>query len=333
MKAAVLYNIKEPLRVTNTDKPVITENEVLVKLKAAALNHRDVWVQKGLYAGIKLPVILGSDGTGIVEACGTGVNQKWTGKEVIINPSLNWGNDTKAQQKSFMILGLPENGTFAEYVKVEAGYIYPKPPHLSFTEAAALPLAGLTAYRALFTRAHLQKDERVLVTGIGGGVALFVLQFAIAAGAEVYVTSGSDNKIDKAITLGAIKGVNYKNPYWVKQLQETTDGFDVIVDGAAGEGFLQLPELTKPGGRIVNYGATQGDVPKLNMRRIFWKQLNVLGSTMGSAEDFSNMIDFVNEKKIKPVIDKVFDLDDAEQALQRMANAEQFGKIVLKMDQ
>ncbi len=330
MKAAVLNGLNQPLLTKDIPAPSLEANDVLIRVKAAALNHRDVWIQKGLYSGIRYPVIPGADGAGIVESIGENVDRKWLGKEVIINPSHNWGNDEKAQQNSFQILGLPEFGTFAEYVKVSAQYLFQKPAHLSFEQAAALPLAGLTAYRALFTRAKLQAGEKLFITGIGGGVALFAMQFAIAIGAEVYVSSGDDDKIEKAKQLGAIGGGNYKNENWAEHLKQIVRGFDIIIDGAAGKGFLQLPELALPGGRIVNYGATLGDTPSFNMRRIFWKQLTILGSTMGSPADFQHMLDFVSQHGIEPVIDKVFNFDDADKAMLRMEEGKQFGKIVLK---
>jgi zinc-binding alcohol dehydrogenase/oxidoreductase len=332
MKAAVLTGLNLPLEVQEFPTPSVGPNEVLIRINAASLNHRDIWIQKGLYAGIKYPVIAGSDGSGTVESVGESVDRNWVGKEVIINPSHNWGVSEKAQQKTFQILGLPDYGTFAEYAKVSSQYLLKTPDHLSFEQAAALPLAGLTAYRALFSRAKLQAGEKLFITGIGGGVALFALQFGIAIGAEVYVNSGDEHKIEKAKSLGAKAGVNYKNENWVDQLKEIVGGFDVIVDGAAGKGFLQLLELALPGGRIVNYGATQGDVPSMNMRRIFWKQLNILGSTMGSPADFQQMADFVSMHGIEPIIDEIFDFTDAEKAMQKMNDAKQFGKIVLKIN-
>src|SRR5215831_2271910 len=251
--------------------------EAVVAIRCAALNHRDVWIQKGLYAGLKFPIILGSDGAGVVIETGSGVDPAWRGKEVIINPSIAWGESERWQGKDFRILGLPDNGTFAERVKVPATQLVSKPAHLDFAHAAALPLAGLTAYRALFSRAGLVSGERVLVTGIGGGVALFALQFALAAGATVYVTSGSDEKLARAKQLGAAGGANYRKESWFKDLKRV--GFDVIIDSAGGKGFSQLTNLAAPGGRIAFFGATLGNPAELDLRRIFWKQLNVLGST------------------------------------------------------
>ena len=327
MNAAVLDGINLPLQLKSVETPRLSDKHAVVRLHAAALNHRDLWIQKGQYAGLKFPIILGSDGAGVVAECS---DSRWVGKEVIINPSLDWGESEKAQQKSFRILGLPDNGTFAEYVKVPIENLFEKPAHLSWTEAAALPLAGLTAYRALFTRAHLKPKEKVLITGIGGGVALFALQFALALGAEVWVTSGSDEKLAKVISLGAKGGANYRSPSWDSELNSI--GFDVILDSAGGDGFLKLIELATPGGRIVFVGATSGIPSSFPMRRVFWKQLSILGSTMGSPKDFSQMLDFVKSNQVIPMVSDVLSLSDAERALRKMSDAEQFGKIVLQIN-
>jgi len=336
MQAAILEEINQPLVVKAAPIPEASVGEVIVRLKAAALNHRDVWAQKGRYPGMKLPCVLGSDGVGIVETIGKGLDRTMVGREVVINPGLFWGNDLRLQSKEFRILGLPDDGTFAQYIKIPASNVLPKPSTLTFEETAALPLAGLTAYRALFTRAQLQAGEKVLITGIGGGVALFALQFAVAAGAQVYVTSSSEAKINQAMTLGATGGVNYKEENWHKQLLEkvapgTKNVFDVIIDGAGGEGFMQLIELAALGGRIVLYGATRGPWKEILAPRVFFKQLAILGTTMGSAPEFEAMLRFVEEKRIKPVVDQSFPLIDVQQAMDRMAKGDQFGKIVLQI--
>lgn len=309
---------------------VAGEGEVIVAVRAAALNHRDLWIQQGQYAGLRYPIIPGADGAGIVHSG----DDAWMGKEVIINPSINWGSaPTHQDPRDFKILGLPDDGTFAEFVKVPSSALFEKPPHLSFKEAAAIPLAGLTAYRALFTRAGLQSGETVLITGIGGGVALFALRYALAAGARVFVTSGDDEKIAKAVALGAHGGVNYKRSDWGRALQEMTGGPDVIVDGAAGDGMDELLNLARPGGRLVFYGATRGNPSSLTARRIFWKQLTIFGSTMGSPDNFLAMTDFVNRHRICPVVDRVFPFEEGDAALRHMEDARQFGKIVIKISE
>jgi NADPH:quinone reductase-like Zn-dependent oxidoreductase len=209
--------------------------------------------------------------------------------------------------------------------------LHQKPDHLTWEEAAALPLAGLTAYRALTYQGQLEEDENVLVTGYGGGVAQFAAQFALALGAKVSISSSSSDKIKKGLKMGASFGFDYTNPKWVDQaIEKSRGGFDLIIDGAAGDSFNQLIQVCKPGGRIVFYGATRGNPSKLEARRVFWNQLKIMGSTMGSDKDFRKMLQLVERKEIHPVIDKVFPLDKAIEAFDRMRDGEQMGKIILK---
>lgn len=329
MKATVLLEVKKPVVVRESPDLVAAPGQAVVRLKAAALNHRDLWTQLGLYPNIKLPIILGSDGTGTVESVGDHADQAWVGREVIINPSLDWGDDPRAQGPKFRILGLPDNGTFAEQVAIPVTNLSPKPAHLSWEQAAALPLAGLTAWRALFTRARLKAGERVLITGVGGGAALFALQFAVAAGAQVWVTSGSNEKLARAKTLGAAGGVNYRDADWAPAIEKLAGRFDAIVDSAGGEGFAKLIDLASPGGRIVFFGATAGNPKALDLRKCFFRQINLLGTTMGSPADFAGMTKFAERHKTVPVVDRVFPLDETDAALRHMEAGAQFGKIVL----
>lgn len=331
MKAAILHGVDQPLAYEDAPDPQPGPGEVIVRLAAAALNHRDVWIQKGRYAGLKFPIILGSDGAGVVSGLGDGVDSAWLGREVIVNPGTDWGDNPRAQSRGYRILGLPDNGTFAEAVKVPAQSLCVRPAHLSWSEAAALPLAGLTAYRALFTRAHLHSADRVLVTGVGGGVAIFALQFAVACGAQVFVTSGSPAKLERARAMGAVGGALYRDKNWPQTLKAASGGFDLIVDGAGGAGFEQLVDLAAPGGRIVNYGATLGLPPGLDLRRVFWKQLDILGSTLGTADDFVALVQFVQTRHITPIVDQLFPLAEAEAAMRHMDAGRQFGKIVLRI--
>ncbi len=332
MKALVLTS-KEDGVVFNADypQPVAQIGEVRIKVLAAALNHRDVWITQGQYAGIKYPTILGSDGVGVVESVGEGVSSELIGQTVIINPNNQWGESERHQSKQYHILGLPKDGTLAEFVIVDANKIRVAPQHLSIEQAAALPLAGLTAYRALFGRAQLQAGEKVLISGIGGGVALFAMQFAIAAGAEVYVTSSSEEKIAKAVQLGAKAGVLYNQENWHKAFVKTYGEVDVVIDSACGNGFAALIDVLAFGGRIVFYGGGQGAINGLNPQKIFWKQASILGSTMGSDQQFADMVDFVEKHHIKPVVDSIYALEDGQAAFKHMAQAAQFGKIVIRV--
>ena len=335
MKAIYLPAIKQPLAYIDLDQPTAGPGQAVVNIKAAALNHRDVFIQQGLYPNIVLPCVPGSDGAGIVSEVGEGVDPAWLGQEVIINCSLNWGDNPNFYGDQFKMLGMPDNGTFAEYVAIEAAYLHQKPAHLSFEEAAAVPLAGVTGWRALMSRANLQPNEKVLITGIGGGVALFVLQIAVAAGAEVWVTSGTDEKLEKAIALGAKGGVNYKDPDWHKTLMKLTGGgragyFNVIIDSAGGPSFTRLIDCASPGGRIAIFGGTTGKITDIIPAKLFFKQLTIYGSTMGTGQEFTDMVAFISQHQIHPVIDEVFPLAEAEKAFSKMEQGQQFGKIIIR---
>ena len=329
MRAVQLPAVKQ-VTVVDVADPKPAAGEVVVALRAAALNHRDVWILNGQYAGLKWPCIPGSDGAGVVDSVGEGADRGLVGREVIINPGFNWGTDERAQGGQFQILGLPRDGTLAEKIAVPASQLAPKPAHLSWEEAAALPLAGLTAYRAAFSRAKLQRGERVLISGVGGGVALFALQFALAAGAEAWVTSSSAEKIARAVKLGAKGGFNYRDENWAAEAVKSPGPFDVVVDSAGGEGFGKLIDVTASGGRIVFYGATRGDAP-LPVRKVFWRQISLLGSTMGSPADWDAMTAFVAKHKLKPVVSDTFPLARANEAFALMDRGDQFGKIVVKV--
>lgn len=320
MKALVLNALNEWPVVADLSETLETEDLCTVDLHCSSLNHRDVWIVKGQYPGIEYPLVLGSDGSGIFE-----------GRRVVINPSIQWGDKEAFQSREYRILGLPDQGTFAESIKIPKCNIYDVPPHLTDEEAGALPLAGLTAFRALFVKALPKAGERVFITGIGGGVALFAMQFAIAAGLKAYVSSGSDEKIRKAIDLGASGGVNYRDKDWVKELmKKEPEGIDIIVDGTAGDAVSQMMKICRPGARLVIYGGSAGQIPAINPQQLFWKQMQIIGSTMGSGLDFKNMLAFVEKHQIRPVIDRVFTFSEAGKAFERMDRSEQFGKIVFR---
>ena len=331
MKAALFKGKDYPLTVEEIKKPKPIKDQVLVKLKFAALNHRDLWLMKEQAQHFPNGIILGSDGVGIIEDVGEDADPLLVGAEVVINPSLEWGNNIIVQGDSFKILGFPDNGTFAEYIVISKKYVFEKPEHLSFAESAAVPLAALTAYRALFSKARLRVNEKVLITGVGGGAALWALQFAVAYRARVYVTSGSDEKINKAKALGALGGYNYKDPEWSAKALKESSGFDIIIDSAGGDQFGKLLELALPGGRIVNFGRTAGKMSELSVHLLYWKQLSIHGTTMGTRDEFLSMLDFLESRNIKPVMDKIFPLSKVSEAFQRMEQGDHFGKIVLEI--
>jgi NADPH:quinone reductase-like Zn-dependent oxidoreductase len=331
-KIGNIEELHQNLIIQKLDNLSAGGDEVIIKVHFAALNHRDLWITRGQYANIKLPIILGSDGAGTIEEIGTDVKDFKPGDEVIINPSFNWGDNEDFRSKSFKILGLPDNGTLTEFIKVPLKYVYNKPAHLTLSEASALPLAGLTAFRAVRMKANIKKGEDVLITGIGGGVSTFAMIFSLALGANVYVTSGSEKKIEAAIKLGAKEGFEYKNEKWDEELlNKLSTGIDTAIDGTGGSTISKILNVVKESGRIVSYGATLGAVQNFEIRKLFWKQLTFLGTTMGSDKDFREMLNFVNENKIKPIIDKIFEFKDYINAFERMNNSEQFGKIIIRI--
>lgn len=329
MQALVLTTVDAPPVFTTVDRPDPGPGEVRVKLSAAALNRRDVWIMRGKYPGIRTPIVLGSDGCGVVDAVGPDVGDL-PGGRVIIDPSMHWGDAIAHQSLKYQILGLPKNGTFAEHVVVPAANLHPAPAHLSDAQAAALPLAGLTAYRALVTRAALQPGERVLITGIGGGVAIKALQIALALGAEVWVTSSRDAAIEQAVALGASGGVRYTDDDWHTQLQRTVPaGFDVIVDSAGGDGFGRLVRIAGMGARIVFFGGTVGKWPRLLPQFLFFKQISILGTTMGGPTEFAGLLDLVERTRLVPVVSSTRPLADGAAAFAHLEASHQIGKVVL----
>jgi NADPH:quinone reductase-like Zn-dependent oxidoreductase len=336
MKAVRLNELGGPqkLHVETLPDPTPGLGEILVNVKRAAFNRRDVFITQGLYPGIELPRTLGSDGAGVVAALGAGVAGPAVGSPVVIDPMLGWGPNPALWDGGSSILGMPHDGTFAEYVLVPAANVHPKPPHLSDDEAAAIPLAGLTAYRALVTRGRVTRDDVVLLTGIGGGVQTFALAFAVHVGARTIVTSSSDEKLERAKAMGADVAINYKTAEaWSKEVRKAAGGGgpSLIIDSAGGDTFAQCLDIARPGARIVTYGGTS---PKSSVRMfsIFWKHLDILGTSMGSPEDFAGMLALFSEGNLKPAVDEVVALADVAAAAQRMADSTQFGKIVLAIE-
>ncbi len=320
MKALIFEDVKHPIKLSDVSEPELADDQVLVAIQAAALNHRDVWITKGLYPGLQPGVVLGSDGCVLFE-----------GQQYVVNPNVNWGSDPRFGGKDYSILGMPTPGTFCERLAITKDRLVAKPAHLSLYEAAALPLGGLTAYRALMKKGRCTSKDCVCINGIGGGVALIAMQFAMATGAEVWVTSSSHEKIEKAMQLGAIGGQNYREDGWHKRLQARSGGFDIIIDSAGGPGFSNLLKLAKPGGRIVTYGGSAGAIEKLSPQILFWKQLEIHGSTMGNDQEFLEMVDFVDQHQVVPVIDQIYRLEEGPRAFERMDKGAQFGKIVFEI--
>ena len=334
MKAIVLHEIGGPqnLHLEDVDMPIAGPGEVLVKITRAAFNRRDVFITQGLYPGIVFPVIPGSDGCGTIAALGGGVTGPPIGTKVIIDPMLGWGSDPKKWSPDSALLGMPRAGTFAEYVTVPAENVYAKPERLSDDQAAALPLAGLTAYRAVFTRGKVTKDDVVLIPGIGGGVQTFALQFVKSAGAKAIVTSSSDAKLERARTLGADVTINYTtSANWSKDARAASDGGpSLIIDAVGGDTFAKALDIARPGARAVVYGGTTGNA---NVRpfSIFWKHLDILGTSMGSPDDFRAMLKLFTDTTLEPALDGVVELAGVPAAAERMLRGDLFGKLIVRV--
>jgi zinc-binding alcohol dehydrogenase/oxidoreductase len=310
----------EVLRLDEVEDPVAGPGEVLIRLKAASLNHLDIWLRQGL-PSVPKPRILGADGAGVVEALGEGVDEFELGQRVVLNPGLRNGAE---------IVGEHRDGTHAELISIPHENVHPIPEELSFEEAAAFPLVYETAYRMLVTRAGLREGEWVLVWGIGSGVGSAAFLIAKALGARVVVTSSDDGKLDRARELGADETVNHESGDVVSVVKEATEGGAHVVVEHVGEATWKTSlQVARTGGRITVCGATSGPNPPANLHRIFWKQLSILGSTMGTAEDFAGVYELVASGRVKPLVDRVFPLEEAAEAHRHLESGKQFGKVVL----
>jgi NADPH:quinone reductase-like Zn-dependent oxidoreductase len=309
----------EVLRYEDAPDPEPGPDDVLIRLRAASLNHLDVWVRKGLPSAPK-PRILGADGAGTVEVAGHGFE---AGRRVVINPGV-------IENGRMHVVGEAMDGTHAELIAIPARNVYAIPDELSFEEAAAFPLVFETAYRMLVTRAGLQAGETVFVWGIGGGVASAALVLAKALGARVIVTSSSEQKLARARELGADETIDHAQEDVRARMRELGSA-DVVVETVGDATWKTSLEVVRQGGRIVVCGATTGPNPPAGLHRIWWKELTVLGSTMGSAEDFEACLDLVASGRARPVIDEVLPLAEARAAHERMEAGEQLGKIVLSI--
>jgi zinc-binding alcohol dehydrogenase/oxidoreductase len=314
----------EVLRLEDAPDPVAGPGEILIRVKAAALNHIDLWVRQGL-PSVPKPRILGADGAGVVAGLGDGVDGFDEGQEVVINPGL--GADGSK------IVGEHMDGTCAELIAIPAENVYPVPDGVSLEEAAAFPLVFETAYRMLVTRAGLREGEWVLVWGIGSGVATASFEIAKALGGRTVVTSSSDEKLDRARELGADAAVNHETGDVATAVKEATGGHgaDVVVEHVGEATWKTSLQVARHAGRVVVCGATSGANPPASLNRIWWKQLTVLGSTMGTKEDFEGAYELVAAGRARPIVDRVFPLEEAAAAHEYLESGRQFGKVVLKI--
>jgi NADPH:quinone reductase-like Zn-dependent oxidoreductase len=341
MKAVILrqHGGPEVLEYTDVPEPRIRGNEVLVEVKACALNHLDIWVRGGL-PGIEIPLphILGNDVAGVVKQVGELVTWVKAGDEVMVQPGVSCGhceaclsgNDNFCP--AYDIIGYRRDGGYAELVAVPGANIVPKPPQLSWEEAAALPLVTVTAWHMLVTRAAVQPGETVLVHAAGSGVGSIAIQIAKLRGARVITTASSDEKLAHARELGADETVNYTNSDWPKEVKRLTDrkGVDVVVEHTGAVTWPGSIASLKAGGRLVTCGATSGYNAHTDLRQVFYRHLNILGSFMGSKAELLKAMKFVEQGKIRGVVDRVLPLSEARQAHELIENRAQFGKVVLR---
>jgi NADPH:quinone reductase-like Zn-dependent oxidoreductase len=334
------YGEADQLRYEDVEEPRLTSpHEVIVGLKASALNHIDLWNRRGLTGmDVRLPHILGADGAGVVVEVGGGVTHLKQGDAVCLYPPAGCGScEFCVTDRDFMclrlrVLGERLNGTYAEYVRLPAQNCFPIPAGLSFEEAAAFPLVFLTVWRMLITNAQLKPGEHVLILGIGSGIGTAALQLAKHVGAHVIVTSGSDEKLELARNWGADHGFNYMQSDFAKEARVLTGkrGVDVVVDSVGGESWGKSLAALAKGGRLVTCGATAGANPQTDLRRVFWNHLKIFGSTLGSREEFRQLVAFMSTAQVRPIIDQVFSLEETAKAHRRLEQRKQFGKIVLQ---
>jgi zinc-binding alcohol dehydrogenase/oxidoreductase len=320
---AVLVQEGGALSYEDFDDPVAGPGEVVVELHAAAVNRRELLLRNppGPAYQFELPLVPGSDGAGV---------RRDTGEEVVIYPTIGWGDREDAAGPDYALLGGPRHGTYAELIAVPEENLFPKPARVSWEEAATLPVAGLTAYRALFTNGELERGDTVLVLGAGSGVSTFAVMLAVQAGATVLVTSSTEDKLTRAREIGASGGVLYTEDGWPDAVQELTRGrgVDVVLD-SVGTTWADSLRCLRKGGRLVVFGGTGGPTVELDVRYVYLNWLSIRGFTLGSPREFNNYLLMVEEGRWKPVIDRAYPLAEAEAAHEYLKSGKGFGKLVL----
>jgi zinc-binding alcohol dehydrogenase/oxidoreductase len=331
VRAQRLVSFGDPPRfeLTELPDPAPGPGEAVVALRAAALNRRDWWVWT-MPGYCELPVTLGSDGAGVVVAVGAGVDDVAVGDEVVIDATLNWGPAEEQPLPDFDILGAPSDGTFAEQVVVRASNLAAKPARLTWPEAASINLGGLTAWRAAVTCAGAAPSRTLLVTGAGSGVASFVIQIASALGARVFVTSSTQQKIERAQALGAAGGLSYRDPDWPERMVSLAGGeLDAAIDSFGGPSWEGALRTLRTGGTLVSFGDTSGPESTVTTAEVYWRWRTVRGTSMGSPREYRAMLDHVASATWRPAIDSVFSLDELDAAARRLDAPDRFGKVVL----
>ncbi len=320
---------EESILIRKIPEPTLKDNEVKIAIKVAGLNHRDLHIPERR-GNVSTPLVLGSDGAGVIEQVGKNVTNFAPGDEVIVNPGLGWLHQSDAPPKSFEIVGMPNDGTFAEKYVVDQNYVERKPSYLSWEEAGVLVLSALTGYRALFTKGNVSANSTVFIPGAGSGVATYIIQFAKAIGARVIVTSRSPEKRAKAIALGADLAIDTEAD-WNAELKD--ESIDLVIDSIGRATFNRSLSVLKRGGKIVTFGATTEDQVTIDIRKFFYGQYQLLGSTMGNREELRDLLQFIEKHQIHPIVDSVFVLEETKEAFQYLQKAQQFGKIAIQVAQ
>ena len=323
-----LTQCNDSYEMRDMPEPTAKDDEVIVRLKYAGLNRRDLYIPKRRNYEAT-PLIVGSDGAGIVEFVGKAVKNIEIGDEVVINPSLRWKENTDAPPEGFDILGMPDAGTFAEKIVISAEQVVKKPAHLTFEEAGVIALASVTGYRAMFTKGQLQKGETVFIPGAGSGVATFLIQFAKNIGARVIVSSRSEAKREKALQIGADVAID-TNEDWINALQH--EKIDLIIDSVGGQTLNRDLDILKQGGRLVIFGSTTEEDVEINLRKIFANQFQLIGTTMGSKEELEAALQHMEMYDMHPIIDSVYTLKDGIKAIEALQKSKSFGKIAFKIE-
>ncbi|WP_373895851.1 zinc-binding dehydrogenase [Virgibacillus sp. CBA3643] len=316
------------LKLKDIQDPVAGKGEVVVALRMAGLNRRDVGIPNRR-SNVEDALVLGSDGAGVIASVGDDVTRVKAGDEVIVNPALRWEDNSDAPPKGFDILGMPDDGTFAEKIVLSAEQVEKKPEHLTWEEAGVLALGALTGYRALFTKGQVKEGDTVFIPGAGSGVATYLIQFAKNVGAKVIVTSRNTEKQRQAKELGADIVLDTASD-WSKELESET--VDLVIDSVGQATFNRSLEVLKKGGRIVIFGATTDDTVNFNLRKFFYGQYQLFGSTMGSSQELVAMLEHIENFKTHPVLDRTFSLDEAEKAFDYLKEGKQFGKVALRIE-
>ncbi len=339
MRAVVIFEHGGPEVLTYVEdyrEPDVGPKDVLIEVRATALNHLDVWVRKGL-PGVKLPRILGSDIAGVVREVGSAVEDVKPGDEVIVAPGYGCGkcgyclSGKESMCRLYTMPGYHVDGGYAELTSHPERAVLPKPSNLTFEEAASIPLVFLTSWHMLRTLADVKEGEWVLVWGAGSGVGISSIQIAKMLGARVITTVGDDWKVEKAYEIGADHVIQRRREDVVSKVREIAGGVDVVIDSVGKETWPLDLKMLRRGGKLVSVGATSGSNAEVDVRYVFAKQISILGAYMGSRAELMEVLRFVEEGRLKPVIDSVFELEDARLAHEKMERSEMFGKIVLRV--